>query len=448
MESYNLRMRPGGDRARWLVRLAAAPDMRRSVAQLVAGLRRGGLQVSVAESIDAARAAAVVSVDRDALRDALAAALVKDERDRPLLEREFDRVFPAGAGAERQGRRRRHPRAKGGEVAGGAGERGGRGATGSAPSPERLGSPAAAAEARTLIPDGARAGASGSAEAELRPAVTAGARRGGDAERDRRERSSSLDVAELANGDGGRLARRLRERSLMAMPFREMSTRDVEEAADLVRSLAVRFRARLRRRLRPRARGRLDFRRTIRAAIPSGGTPFRRFFRGRRPGKLDLLALCDLSGSAATATDFFLTLLAPATDYFAHVRLFGFVDQLVEIEFVDGQVRPAGKLDLMARSDFGRVLGGLMAGPGVEITASSVLLVLGDARNNRRPPRADLLAAARARVRSVLWLNPEPEARWNTGDSVIGLYARHVDAVVPCGSLAELDRALIAVARL
>jgi uncharacterized protein with von Willebrand factor type A (vWA) domain len=80
--------------------------------------------------------------------------------------------------------------------------------------------------------------------------------------------------------------------------------------------------------------------------------------------------------------------------------------------------------------------------------ADTVLVVLGDARNNRRPPRADLLAAVRARVRRLLWLNPDAPERWDTGDSVIATYAKHVDAVVACGCLAELERALAAVAKL
>ena len=104
----------------------------------------------------------------------------------------------------------------------------------------------------------------------------------------------------------------------------------------------------------------------------------------------------------------------------------------------------------MARSDFGRVLADLttLADDASLLGVDTVLLVLGDARNNRRPPRADLLAAARARVRRLLWLNPEPRARWDTGDSVMTVYARVADAVVPCGSLAALDEALAAVARL
>ena len=68
-----------------------------------------------------------------------------------------------------------------------------------------------------------------------------------------------------------------------------------------VRAIARRVTARLRRRLTPRQTGRLDFRRTIRAAVPRGGIPFERHYRGRRPGAPDLVALCDLSASTAIA---------------------------------------------------------------------------------------------------------------------------------------------------
>ncbi len=418
--------------------------MRRRIAQLVAGLRRSGLAVSVAEAIDAAHAAGVADLERATLRDALAATLVKDERDRPLFEHEFERVFPARAPAGARVRRRERGRTGGEEGASDAGTGRGGGGIGAAVSPGRVRTSASAEEKRAEMVARAPTGASTVAESG---AAEAGGRRAEERRMPLARTVSAEPVAATAEASD-RLARRRRERALMATPFRAMSAREVEEAAELVRSLAARFRARLRRRLRPRPRGRLDFRRTIRKAIPSGGVPFRRSYRGRRPGKLDLVALCDLSGSTATASDFFLALLAPAVDYFAHVRLFGFVDHLVEIEFVEGQVRPAAPLDLMARSDLGRVLAELMAGPGEELTARTVLLVLGDARNNRRPPRADLLAMARSRVRTILWLNPEPVTRWNTGDSVIGLYARYVDAVVPCGTLAELERALAAVARL
>jgi len=103
---------------------------------------------------------------------------------------------------------------------------------------------------------------------------------------------------------------------------------------------------------------------------------------------------------------------------------------------------PDGPLDLHARSDLGRVLVELAARERVPLGRSTELLVLGDARNNRLPPRADVLRALRERVQRLVWLVPEPQARWDTGDSVLGLYAPSCDAVVECVNLAALVRGL------
>ncbi len=422
--------------------------------------------MSVAEAIDAATVLAAVGVERTLLRDALAATLVKREEDRALYDDAFDRLFPARVTPARAPQRRRQSRpaaaAESGAFGGGGGGAGVPGGSArpddtdrtatptSRRSPARQGKidstkiagkpcesdavPETSHPPRRGAPASSR-GETAGAKAEATPASKAEAKRDtvGTEDADARARAERLD-------------RRARMRALLGMAFRAMSPRDVDDAAALVRALARRFRGRLSRRLRRRSRGRLDFRRTIRSSIARGGVPLERRFRARRPRKLSLVVLCDLSASTATATDFFLALLAPAADHFARVRLFGFVDRLVEIEFVSGQVRPAAPIDLMARSDFGRVLQDLAAGP-VELTADTLLLVLGDARNNRRPPRADLLAAARARVRRLIWLDPEPVERWNTGDSVIATYARHADDVVSCGSLAELDRAIATIGR-
>lgn len=432
--------------------------MRDRIAILVGALRARGVPVSVAEAIDAASAAAAVGVERRALADALAAALVKDEGDRGAFDACFAEVFPARAPASVAARRRRQGAAPAGGAGAGGAVRDDSGAGGSPPgSVETSASPPQRTDTAPSRDDAPRAGGPRSdADAEARPRARIGtgsqdaeshARAPGDGDEEAGTARAALAPSNAADRAGPGSAAAARARALGALPFAAMSPLDVEEAAALVRTLARRVSTRLRRRLRPRRRGRLDFRRTLRAATPYGGVPLVRHYRGRRPRPPALVALCDLSVSAATATDFFLALLAPAAAHFARVRLFGFVDRLVEIEFVAGRVRPAGPIDLMARSDFGRVLRDLTAEAAGDLTRDTVLLVLGDARNNRRPPGADLLRAARERVRRVVWLNPEPVARWNTGDSVIASYARHVDALVACGSLGELAEAVAAVGR-
>ncbi len=431
--------------------------MKARLETLVAALRRADVAVSIAEAMDAARATTRVGIERVALREALAATLVKDERDRGVFLAVFDEIFPARPADVPSVRGRRRARRGGAGGAGGAGGSGGEASASLRPLPRAAGADeahgrAASADARSDEHRSREDDAGEETEAARAAARRAPVRSDDDTRptaaraRDDAGGSDRGHDDDVAAADAtGALARLGRERRLLRLPFRDMTPADVDACADLARALAARIAARVRRRLAPRPSGRLDFRRTIRAAVPRGGVPFERRWRGRRPGPPDLVALCDLSRSTATATDFFLALLAPAATYFRRVQLFGFVDRLAEIEFVAGQVRPAAAIDLMARSDFGQVLRDLVARDDVGLGADTVLVILGDARNNRRPPRADLLAAARARVRRTLWLNPDPRERWNTGDSVIAAYARHVDAVVACGTLAELERALAVV---
>jgi len=375
--------------------------MRARILDFVQTLRaQGGVEVSVAESLDALVAVAAVGVEREPMREALAAALVKHEADRPAFDRLFDQAFPLVGGAEEGRRRRRARGAGGGAVPTGAG-RGGR--------------------------DGGRS--------RLR-----------DEREERGERATHGHGREASPGaearHAGRVGRAARARRLLALPFREFTSRDVEEARELVRELGARLRGRLARRERQARRGRVDFRRTIRHSMSSGGVPVRPRFRARRPGRPDLVALCDLSGSVAAASELLLGLIAPAADHFRRVHLFAYVDRLCPVSIEHGHVAPGGPLDLHARSDFGRVLVELWERQRTRLTRSALLLVLGDARNNRLPPRADLLRAIADRVQRIVWLVPEPRARWDTGDSVLLLYAPACEAVVECVDLGAMVRAV------
>jgi len=279
------------------------------------------------------------------MREALAAALVKHEADRPVFDQLFDEAFPLVGGAE-EGRRRRRARGAGG----------GR------------------------VPTGAGRGAGDGGRSRLR-----------DEREERRERATHGHAREASPGAearqarevSGRESRAARARRLLALPFRELTSRDVEEARELVRELGRRLRGRLARRERRARRGRLDFRRTIRRSMSTAGVPIRPGFRARRPGRPDLVALCDLSGSVAAASELLLGLIAPAADHFRRVHLFAYVDRLCPVSIEHGHVAPGGPLDLHARSDFGRVLVEVWEGHRARLTRSTLLLVLGDARNNR-----------------------------------------------------------------
>ncbi len=252
-------------------------------------------------------------------------------------------------------------------------------------------------------------------------------------------RLESISLDDPVRQLGGKLRARPR---LQDTPFEQMSPRDIEECDQLVADLARRFQAHLSRRRLGARRGRLDVRRTIRWSLSTGGVPLVAAFRSRRPGAPDFVGLCDCSHSVAAATHFLIGLLAPARQFFRHARLFAFVDRAVEVSIERGSMVPHEQLDLYARSDFGKTLVGFWEQHEAALARNTVVLILGDARNNRRPPRADILARIHSAVRHVVWLNPEPSARWNTGDSVMESYRRYCDRLFVASTPRELYVAL------
>src|SRR5208337_3728673 len=63
------------------------------IIEFVAGLRAAGVRISVAESLDAMRAIGVAGLALPRMREALRAALIKDEADSPIFDTLFASYF-------------------------------------------------------------------------------------------------------------------------------------------------------------------------------------------------------------------------------------------------------------------------------------------------------------------------------------------------------------------
>jgi hypothetical protein len=215
----------------------------------------------------------------------------------------------------------------------------------------------------------------------------------------------------------------------------------------LSRKLAVR----LARRRRHRRRGPLDFRATVRHSLSTGGVPIEPRFRHPRPAKPEIVVIADISGSVASFARFTLHLVYAIQSQFSKVRSFVFVDGIDEVtrffEQVDDPAEAVQRINTEAdvvwvdgHSDYGHAFGVFYDRWAKEITQRTSVLVLGDARNNYHATEDWVLAELRRKARHVYWLNPEPRDYWGSGDSVIADYGRHCDAVVECRTLRQLER--------
>ena len=371
--------------------------MKERILQFIEVLRSAGLQPSLAESLDALAAAAAAGVSRSNLRGALAATLVKEEADRPAFDRAFDSYFAYRAASPRK---RPRLQTSGPGNGSGGGEDGG------------------SALARRQ-PEEEPGSATPTQRESERPGTTPGKRKSS---------STAERMAQL--------------QALTRRAFQDMDAHEQAQCVGLAEALARRFHANLARRLQRHKRGHLDVRTTLRRSIRTGGVPIDPAFRRRRPGRMDLVVLCDCSHSVATASRFLLSLINPCQAFFRRVHLFAFVDREVPVSLEQGHLVPHEALDLYARSDFGATLVGFLSRRGLLLNRNTVVLILGDARNNRRPARADVLAKIAASVRHLAWLNPEPISRWNSGDSAMASYAPHCGTLVAASTPRTLSKAL------
>ena len=217
----------------------------------------------------------------------------------------------------------------------------------------------------------------------------------------------------------------------------EFLSAHAEQLAQLrrtVQPLARRLAARLAVRRKHAKRGQLDMRRTLRRSMSTGGVPMRPAYRTRRPGRPELVILCDVSGSVAGFSHFTLLLVQALREQFSKVRVFAFVERADEVthlfapgaELSNVMQRVLREADLTAfdgHSDYGGSLGGFAEHWGEAITSKTSLLILGDGRTNYRDPNLAVLRRLVGVARHAHWLNPEPRRQWGSGDSAALRYA-------------------------
>ncbi|HVY08942.1 MAG TPA: VWA domain-containing protein [Mycobacteriales bacterium] len=448
----------------------------------VGALRAAGLPVSMAESLDAGRAVTAIEMtNREQLRHAYAAAVVKHAAHRPAFDRLFDLWWPPALGD-----------GSAGDYADGDGEG----------DPLDEIDPADLDAMRNMLRDRlrdvllsgddealrrlAREAVNGLGRADGQPgrqswftyrvlralnpetlmaslleAVLQGQDRGGLAEKVARqmltERIKQFEEMvesevrrRLAEDRGAEAIAKTAVKPLIEqVEFLRASRDDLAQLRRQVYPLARRLATRLTAKRRLGRRGRLDVRRTVRASLSSGGVPLTTIFRPHKPHKPELVVLCDVSGSVAAFAHFTVLLAFALREQFAKVRVFAFVDTTDEVtdffsrggDVVDALARMSSEADVVwydGHSDYGHAFEVFAQKWPDAVTPKTSLLVLGDARTNYRAPAIPALRSMVRQARHAFWLNPEPRQYWSSGDSAASTYGE-VMPMIECRNVLQLQ---------
>ncbi|MGW0040444.1 vWA domain-containing protein [Rhodococcus sp. NPDC003348] len=434
----------------------------------VEALRKRGIAVGPSETVDAGQVMSVLDLlDREALREGLACALLRRPTHRATYDALFDLWFPAGVGQRADGTGEIDvdiPRGEDGEVdfealreliAGllvdGSPEALARVEQLTAQLVEQLGqyqsskgpSFSAYQALRDVAPETLLSrildgllGNAGQAEHEAADYATEIARRTAaqriadfrkmvevetrrrSAEQLGRERVASYGVPKLAE----------------EVDFLRASDTEMVALRRTVTPLARKLASRLAARRRRSRAGAIDLRKTLRKSMSTGGVPIDLVLRKPRPARPELVVLCDVSGSVAGFSNFTLLLVHALREQFSRVRVFAFIDTTDEVtRFFDSgadlgasmsrMIREADLIAYDGHSDYGNAIGVFAERFAHTLTGKTSMLILGDARNNYRDTNVASLAHLATVAKHTHWLNPEPRGQWGSGDSAAKVYA-------------------------
>jgi uncharacterized protein with von Willebrand factor type A (vWA) domain len=243
-------------------------------------------------------------------------------------------------------------------------------------------------------------------------------------------------------------AENLRNEILRNAPLSRIEPRQVEQMRALIRQIARRLRERYSKPRKRQRRGHLDVRRTLRRNAAWGGVPFLTAWKRKHRDRPKIVALCDVSGSVARVSDFFLLLIHSLHEVVDDVRSFAFSGHLIEVsDILESKTPEAAMAEIMSKvgfgsSDYGNSFADFENEWMNAITPQTTVIVLGDARSNNLDPRADILHRVSERSKRLVWLNPEGRMAWGFGDSEMPRYATFCSVVRQCATAKQLERAV------
>jgi hypothetical protein len=229
--------------------------------------------------------------------------------------------------------------------------------------------------------------------------------------------------------------------------FASLTKKEVETMREVIEQLVRRLKDTVSRRYARQKRGVLDIKKTLRRAAGYQGIPLELFYRNRPLRKAKIVALCDVSGSVWSAVRFMLNMLYSLQECFTQVRSFVFVAGLDEVTnvFDDHEINLAiekvlkeAKIEYNAATDYGLTFRQFKNRYMDILNKKTSLIIIGDGRTNYANPEERILEEMRERSRRVIWLNPETQYFWYTGDSEMRTYMEYCNEVRPCQNLNQL----------
>ena len=221
---------------------------------------------------------------------------------------------------------------------------------------------------------------------------------------------------------------------------------EIPKAIHIIQDISRKINGELTAKRKNRAHsGKLDFRRTIRKGLETGGSLYNLKFKRKRQRKKHLVLLCDVSGSMMQFSEFALRFIQSLNQASDSSRVFLFSESVAEADAFSLQ-----NMDLFRNyvreqniygkgTDLGTALAHLCTAKPAPLGTATTLLILSDTKTIDQPRAMAALQEAKRQAGKVIWLNPIPESKWGYIRS--GQIFSSLCTMVSCSTLHDLAQA-------
>ena len=236
------------------------------------------------------------------------------------------------------------------------------------------------------------------------------------------------------------------EMGLLYRDISQFKDTEIPKAITMIQSIARQINGEISNKQQKRSHsGKLDFRRTIRKGLETGGRFYRLSYQKKHTRRKRLVLLCDVSGSMMQFSEFALRFMQAMNQVSENSRVFLFSEDLFEadpfslqnMDLFRNYVRESGLYG--KGTDLGTALEKLCALRPEALSSSTTLLILSDSKTIDLPRATAAMLEAKHRCGKVLWLNPIPERKWQYLRSI--QTAATICQMLPCSTLQELAQA-------
>jgi uncharacterized protein with von Willebrand factor type A (vWA) domain len=214
--------------------------------------------------------------------------------------------------------------------------------------------------------------------------------------------------------------------------FKQLTLSERASIRDYIKKNLIKFKTKMNRNINTLNKVQLNMQETIQNACKTGGVPLELAFSKPTRSKSDLVLILDVSGSCKEASEMMLTFMYLLKDLFPRgCKTYVFIDSLYDISEIMESTDLEGSIDKVLSSiprnysNYYRPLKSLWEEHRQDITKDSLVIFMGDARNNQNPKGLEYLKDISRKAKSCYWMNTEEYEKWGHADSLAFEYGQY-----------------------